>query len=125
MRYDPIKTLLFALPLLGLLGLLGLTGCSTVLPEDLKSKLASEGSADDHMAAAMLYKNKAQQLEAQAKQYETEAANISVLEDTKGFRRRALEVAAEENRNKAKQMNELYAAQLEKAQTMYGKKSPE
>jgi len=122
MRLDGTRALLFALPLLGLLGL---AGCSTVLPEDLKSKLASDGSADEHMAAAVLYQNQAKQYEAQAKQYETEAGNISSLEDTKGFRRRALKIAAEENRNKAKQMNELYAAQLEKAQTLYGKKSPE
>jgi hypothetical protein len=122
MRLDGIRALLFALPLLGLLGL---AGCNTVLPADLKSKLVSDGSADDHMAAAVLYQNEAQQLESKANQYETEAANIGVYEDPKGFRRRALQIAAEENRNKAKRMEELYAAQLEKAQTLYGKKSPE
>ena len=122
MRYDRRKTLLFALPLLGLLGL---AGCSTVIPADLKSRLASDGSADEHMAAAVLYQNEAQQLKAEADQYEAEAAKIGELEDTKGFRRRALQIAAEEKRNKAKRMEELYAAQLEKAQTTYGKKSPE
>jgi hypothetical protein len=122
MRLDGTRVLILALPLLGLLGL---AGCNTVLPADLKSKLASDGSADDHMAAAMLYQNQAQQFEAEANRYETEAANIGVHEDPKGFRRRALQIAAEENRNKAKQMEQLYATQLEKAQTMVGKKSPE
>jgi protein subunit release factor B len=122
MRHDPRRALLLALPLLGLLGL---AGCNTVLPADLKSQLASDGSADEHMAAATLYQNEAKQYEAKANQYEAEAAKIGVLEDTKGFRRRALQIAAEENRNKAKRMEELYAAQLEKAQTLYGKKSPE
>ena len=56
MRLDGTRALLLALPLLGLLGL---TGCNTVLPADLKSKLASDGSADDHMAAAMIYQNEA------------------------------------------------------------------
>ena len=122
MRLDGTRALLLALPLLGLLGL---AGCNTVLPADLKSKLASDGSADEHMAAAVLYQNEAKQFEAKANQYEREAANIGVHEDPKGFRRSALRIAAEENRNKAKRMEELYAAQLEKAQTMVGKTNPE
>ncbi|WP_455371862.1 hypothetical protein [Petrachloros mirabilis] len=106
-------------------GLVGLTGCGGVLPAHLEGKLASNGSADDHMAAAMLYQNKATQLEAKADRYEILASKIGVHEDPKGFRRGALVMAAQENRTASKEMHELYASHFEKAQTMYGKKSPE
>lgn len=113
-------------PLAGLvLGLVGLTGCGGVLPSHLEGKLASNGSADDHMAAALLYQSKAEQLDAKASRYEASASKVGAYEDPKGFRRGALVIAAQENRAASKQMNELYAAHFEKAQTMYGKKSPE
>lgn len=122
MQQDRKMGVLLALPLAGLLGL---AGCSSVIPANLEHKLTSKGSADEHMAAAMLYQNKAEQYEAKAEQFEKKASGIAVLEDPKGFRRQALEIAAEENRNKAQRMEELYAAHVEKAQTMYGKTSPE
>ena len=122
MRHDRKITLLLTFPLMVLLGM---TGCGSVLPTQLETKLASNGNAEDHMAAAMLYQKKAEALKAKANQYETEASRIGQLEDPKGFRRQALEVAAEENRQKARQMEELYAAHFEKAQTRYGKKSPD
>jgi len=103
----------------------GLVGCAAVLPTHVENKLASNGSADDHMAAAMLYQTKAQQLETEAARYEAQASKIGLHEDPKGFRRGALKIAGQENRNAAKQMEERYAAHFEKAQTMYGKKSPE
>jgi len=100
-------------------------GCAAVLPTHLEDTLASSGSADDHRAAAMLYQTKAQQLETVAVRYETQVSTIRLHEDPKGFRRGALKIAGQENRNAAKQMQELYAAHVEKAQTLYGKKIPE
>lgn len=115
-------SVLAALPLAALLGLIGCSGVFATQPEDL---LASNASADDHMAAAMLYQTKAQQLATEAVRYETQVSKIRLHEDPKGFRRGALKIAGQENRNAAKQMQELYAAHVEKAQTMYGKKIPE
>ena len=122
MSFNRKVTVFLVLPLVGILGL---TGCGSVLPTQLESKLASDGNAEDHMAAAMLYQEQAEQFRTKADQYEREASQIGPLEDPKGFRRGALEVAAEENRKKAKQMEDLYAAHFEKAQAMYGKKSPD
>ncbi len=120
------RTLVSRLPLTALIiGFLGLTGCGTVLPGHLESKLASNGNADDHMAAAMLYQNKANELDAKADRYEKLASAIGGYEDPKGFRRGALTTAAQENRQQAKRMELLYAEHFEKAQVMYGKKSPD
>lgn len=85
MRLNWKTALLRAIPLLVILGL---TGCSTVLPVDLQSKLASNGSADDHMAAAVLYQDRINQLGADADRYQAVASRISLHEDPKGFRRR-------------------------------------
>ena len=108
-----------------LAALVGLIGCSGVTATQLDSRLASNASADDHMAAAMLYQSKAQQLAAEADRYEATASQIGPYEDPKGFRRGGLTTAGQEKRNAARQMDELYAVHLEKAQTMYGMTKPE
>ena len=116
------KNVLMALPLVALLGLLGCSGVFATQPEDL---LASNASAEDHMAAATLYHSKAQELSAEADQYEATASKITPLEDPKGFRRAGLKTAMQEKRNAAAQMQELYATHLEQAQTLYGMKKAE
>jgi hypothetical protein len=78
----------------------------------LEERLASSGSADDHLAAAMIYQNKAQELEAEAVEFETAASKIGHYEDSKGFRRGALMTAAQEKRHRAKQLQELYTSHL-------------
>ena len=105
-----------------LVALLGFIGCSGVSATQLDSRLASNASADDHMAAAMLYKSKAQQLAAEAARYEEVAAKIGPHEDPKGFRRGGLTIAGQEKRNAAGEMQKLYASHLEKAQSLYGMK---
>ena len=105
--------------------LLGLTGCTTVLPGQLQGKLDANGSADDHMAAAMLYQTEAQRLDAEVDRYEQRLASIGPNADPKGFHRESLRIAVEENRRAAERMERLYASHFEKAQTMYGMKQPE
>ncbi len=100
--------------------LLNLKGHSRVLPATLEEQLASTGNADDHLAAAMLYQNKAREFEAEAVEFETAASKIGPYEDTKGFRRGTLMTAAQEKRHRAKQMQELYAAYLGKAHSLHG-----
>lgn len=106
-----------------------LAGCSIAgersLPADLGSRLASNGTADDHMAAALFYQREAGRARADAEKYEAEAAAIKPLEDTKGFRRNALITAAQERRKDAAEMMQLFAAHQTKAQTMSGRQQPQ
>lgn len=108
-----------------LVALLGLIGCSSVVPTQMEGALASNASADDHMAAAMLYQSKVRQLAAEADRYEAEASKIGPYEDPKGFRRGGLVAVVQEKRSEAERMQELYAGHLKKAQIMYGLKKPE
>ena len=101
-----------------------LIGCSTaakrVLPVPLEDRVKSDGRIDDHIAAAALYQHEAQRLDAEAQKYAEEAAAIKPLEDTKGFRRNALLRTAQNLREKAREMQQLYADHAMKAETMTG-----
>ena len=101
-----------------------LISCSTaadrVLPAPLEDRVTSDGHVDDHMAAAALYQQEAQRLDAKAQKYAEEAASIKPLEDTKGFRRNALLRTAQNLREKAREMHQLYAEHAMKAETMTG-----
>lgn len=101
-----------------------LSSCSTaadrVLPVPLEDRVTSDGRIDDHMAAAALYQQEAQRLDAEAQKYAEEAAAIKPLEDTKGFRRNALLRTAQNLREKAREMHQLYADHALKAETMTG-----
>ena len=105
------------LAILPLVGLLNLTGCSGVLPATLEEKLASGGTADDHFAAAMLYQNKARELEAEAVEFEVAVSKFGASRDSRGFHHDALRMAAQKKRYDAQQMQALYAAHLAQAQT--------
>ena len=119
------KPIIGVLGMLPLVGLLTLAGCSGVLSTTLEEKLAAGGTADDHLAAAMLYQDKAREFEANAAQFETALSKIGPYEDTKGFRRGALRMAAQEKRHDAQEMQTLYAAHLAQAQTLHGKLQPQ
>jgi hypothetical protein len=101
-----------------------LISCSTaadrILPVPLEDRVTSDGQIDDHMAAAALYQQEAQRLNAKAQKYAEEAASIKPLEDTKGFRRNALLRTAQNLREKAREMHQLYADHAMKAETMTG-----
>lgn len=95
-----------------------------VLPGQLESKLASNGTADDHLAAALLYQKEAQRAQAEGNKYADVKASIRPIEDTKGFRRSALKTAVQEHRKYAGEMQQLYAEHQTKAETMMGKQQP-
>jgi flagellar biosynthesis/type III secretory pathway ATPase len=114
------KSILDVLARLPLIRLFNLKGYSRVLPATLEERLASTSNADDHLEAATLYQNKAQELEAEAVEFETAVSKIRPLEDTKGFRRGALMTAVQTKRHRAKQMQELHLAHLEKARVLDG-----
>ena len=101
-----------------------LVSCSTaadrVLPVPLDDRVTRDGHVDDHMAAAALYQQEAQRLDAKAEKYAEEATSIKPLEDTKGFRRNALLRTAQNLREKAREMHQLYAEHAMKAETMTG-----
>ena len=117
------KSLLGALTVLPLLGLLSFTGCSGVMPVTLQEKLAATGNEEDHLTAAMLYQNKARELEAEAVKYET-AASKTGPNDSKGFQHAALLNAAQQKRVDAKEMQELYVTHFKQAQSLHGKAQP-
>ncbi|HSB44308.1 MAG TPA: hypothetical protein VLD60_04800 [Nitrospira sp.] len=104
---------------------MGNVGCSfatdQVLPAQLESRVSSNATADDHLAAALLYQEQAQLAKTEAGKYEQAAASIRAIEDPKGFRRGALMTAAQEHRRTADEMQQLYASHEAKAQTMMGK----
>lgn len=101
-----------------------LISCSTaadrVLPVPLGDRVTSDGQVDDYRTAAALYQQEAQRLDAEAQKYAEEAAAIKPLEDTKGFRRNALLRTAQNLREKAREMQQLYADHALKAETMTG-----
>lgn len=109
---------------------LGFASCSMagdrVLPRTLQDRVSSGTvSADDHIAAAHIYALEAQRLNAKAATYAAEADAITPLEDPKGFRRRALRTAAQEQQTEAGEMRQLYVAHEAQAQTMLGKQQPQ
>jgi len=117
------KAIIGFLAMVPLLGILALTGCSSsVLPETLEAKLASSPTAEDHLAAAMLYEKKARELDVEAVKYEAAA---SKSEDPKGFQRGALTMAAEKKRQDAKEMQKLYALHFRQSNVLHGKVQPE
>jgi hypothetical protein len=103
----------------------GMTGCSAlsdqVFPGNLEGRVASNGTAEDHLAAASLYQQRAKSQEAQAATYERLAAALSVHEDPKGIRRSGLRMAAQERHQDAAEMHQLYATHYAQAQSMMGK----
>ncbi len=105
------------------------TGCAVagegILPGQLESRIAKDGTADDHLAAALLYQKEAQRAQAEANKYAKAAASIKPIEDPKGFRRGALLTAAQTHEKYAGEMQQLYAAHQTKAETMMGKQQPQ
>jgi hypothetical protein len=105
------------------------SGCSIagerVLPGQLETQLASNGTADDHLTAALLYQKEAQRAQAEVNKYTQAAAAIRPIEDPKGLRRSALITAAQEQQKYAGEMQQLYAVHQTKAETMMGKQQPQ
>jgi len=104
------------------LSLIGMTGYTfagdQILSRDLVNRIASQGTADEHRGAALVYRERARQLEAEAAQYAKEAAGIRSLQDTKGFRRGALKMAAGSLQRQADEMQQLSADHQKQADSM-------
>ncbi len=101
---------------------LGNVGCSLaenqILPAQLESRIASNATAEDHLAAARIYQQQAQRLEADAATYARQGESIKPLEDPKGFRRSALKTAAQERQRQANEMLQLVTEHQRKAETL-------
>lgn len=101
---------------------LGNVGCSLtenqILPAQLESRIASNATAEDHLAAARIYQQQAQRLEADAATYARQGESIKPLEDPKGFRRSALKTAAQERQRQANEMFQLVTEHQRKAETL-------
>jgi len=114
-----VPTVCLAILSLSLIGMTGYTFAGDqILSRDLVSRVASEGTPDDHRGAALIYRERARQLEAEAAQYAREAAGIRSLQDTKGFRRGALKMAAGSLQSQADEMKQLSASHLKQADSM-------
>ena len=116
------KSIVGGLAMLPLVGLLSLTGNSGVMAAPAEEV---PGTANEHLAAAELYQIKAQALEAEAAELRTAVSKIGRYEDTKGFRRGALTMAAQEKQSEAKEMQELYATHMKQANALLGKAQPQ
>ena len=120
-----IRETLLAVPVGLLITFAGITGCAAsgqlVLPAALETRLAAQGSADDHFAAAMVYQREAQKQADEAARYERHAAELSQHMDPKGFRRAGLITAAQTHRREASEMQQLYAHHHTQALTLTGK----
>ena len=114
-----VPTVCLAIMSLSLIGMTGYTFAGDqILSRDLVSRVASQGTADDHRVTALAYRERARQLEAEAAQYAREAAGMKSLEDTKGFRRGALKMAAGSLQRQADEMQQLSANHQKQADSM-------
>ncbi len=82
-------------------------------------------SAEDHRAAALLYQRESARLDADAQQYQQEAAELRPEEDPKGNRRVGLQTALGETRRRASDLQALAAGHQGQAQTMTGQQGRE
>lgn len=104
-----------------------LAGCAGngVIPTPLEKRSIANGIAEDHIAAAMVYQQKANQLKSDADRLEQQAQGVSLYEDPKGFRRDALRTAAQTLRQEASEMEQLHAAHSDMVQSVIGKQQPQ
>lgn len=114
-----VPTVCLAVVSLSLIGMTGYTFAGDqMLSRDLASPVASQGTADEHRGAALVYRERARQLAAEAAQYAREAADIKSLQDSKGFRRGALKMAAASLQRQADEMQQLSADHQKQADSM-------
>lgn len=104
-----------------------LAGCAGdgVISTHLEKRFVANRIAEDHIAAALFYQQRANQLERDAARLEQQAQGVGLYEDPKGFRRDALRTTAQTRRQEASEMEQLNAAHYEKAQSVIGKQQPQ
>ena len=112
-----VQTICLVIMSLSLIGMTGYTSAGDqILSSDLVSRVSSQGTADEHRGAALVYRERARQLEAEAAQYAREAAGIK--QDAKGFRRGALKMAAGSLQSQADEMKQLFINHQKQADSM-------
>lgn len=104
-----------------------LAGCAGngVTPTHMEQRFAVNGTAEDHVAAALLYQQKAEQLRSDAARLEQQAEGVTSHQDPKGFRRGALRTAAQTLRQEAVEMEQLHTSHTEMVQSVAGKQQPQ
>lgn len=104
-----------------------LAGCAGdgAIPTHLEKRSVANGITEDHVAAALLYQQKADQLKSDAARLEQQAEGVTIHEDPKGFRRDALRTAAQTLRQEALEMEQLHAAHAGMVQSVTGKQQPQ
>ncbi|MGA6826941.1 hypothetical protein ACO9S2_04915 [Nitrospira sp. NS4] len=95
-----------------------LAGCAEMGAAQVANQVGAPATAEDHLAAALMYEKQAQQLELEALKFEEETARITTYEDPKGFRRSALRIAAQRCRKEISELNDLAAKHREKAEKL-------
>jgi hypothetical protein len=104
-----------------------LAGCAgnRVAPTHLEKRAVVNEATEDHVAVALLYQQKADQLRSDATRLEHQAEGVTSYQDPKGFRRGALRTAAQTLRQEAVEMEQLYAAHAGMVQNVTGKQQPQ
>lgn len=82
-------------------------------------------TAEDHRAAALLYRREAARLEADVQRYQKQVVGLRPEEDPKGYRRAGLWTASSETRTRARDLETLAARHQGQAQTMTGQQGRE
>lgn len=77
-------------------------------------------TAEDHRAAALLYRREAARLEADVQRYQEEAVGLGPEVDTKGYRRAGLRTASSETRKHARDLEIIAGRHEDQAQTRTG-----
>ena len=88
---------------------------------DPKGMAEKPWTAQDLEEMAKFYEDTAESVADEALQYERAAASITPLTDTKGFRRSALNIAAQSKWKQASELQLLAAEHRDKAKRMYAK----
>ena len=98
-------------------------GSSAWAQTDTKGSQDKPWSAAELEEVAKFYEATAESVADEALQYERVAASITPLTDTKGFRRSALNIAAQSKWKQASELQLLAAEHRDKAKRMYAKES--
>jgi hypothetical protein len=96
-----------------------------VVPQRQGRVALTTSTAEDNLAAVLLYQQGATRARTEANRYRQTAASVRPIEDPKGFRRNALMTAAQEQQANARELQQLYVEHQASAETTLGKQQPQ